>query len=257
MDGKKIFELLVQYHIDVDLPRCVKHIRDGRVMDPTDHEEPFEAPNGENSCYKGILIVSNGPTLSDELIENDLVDGRDIGSFVRVDGDQAFRNYLDEAKKQDGAHLYTGASNQMARVSELNNHSNCLEGRLDLTRVPGDFVYADGRGVQRSDLGTRTRLAIRIPSLPQFKHVEMFQIKQTGYNDLGIGKVTYFNQSGLSKEFFFQYNAEDESIEGVWREYSMRNETLTCVNEEIKLIHSLKPPEPYTQSVETPTHLAA
>ena len=239
MNGDKIFQMLVNYHIEVNLPRCLPFIQDGRVTDPVDHE-PFEAPSGENSLYKGILIVSNGPTLVDNLIEQGLAKGEDLSSFVPLPDADAFRSYLQERVKEDGAHLYDSANRRIARVYELNNQHDSLEGCLDLNRVPADFVYDDARGVSGADLGTRTRIAMRLPAIPELQTLNVFQIKQTGYGDLGFGKVTYFNKDGLQKEFFCQYNAEQDSIDGVLREYELREGQLSLVSEKIEPVCSLK-----------------
>ena len=242
MNGDKIFQMLVNYHVEVNLPRCLSSIKSGRMTDPVDHK-PFEAPSGENSLYKGILIVSNGPTLVDDLIGYGLAKREDLSPFTPLQDADAFRSYLQEEVKRDGAHLYDSANGEIARVYELNNHHSSLERCLDTNRVPADFVYDDARGVSRSDLGTRTRIAMRLPTIPELQTLNVFQIKQTGYGDLGFGKVTYFNKDGLQKEFFCRYNAEQESIDGVLREYELREGQLSLVSEKIEPVCSLKPSE--------------
>ncbi len=239
MNGDEIFQMLVNYHVEVNLPRCLSSIQNGRITDPVDHE-PFEAPSGENSLYKGIIIVSNGPTLVDDLIKHGLAKREDLSSFVPLRDADAFRSYIHEEVKRDGAHLYDSANGQIARVYELNNHHSSLEGCLDTNRVPADFVYDDARGVSRADLGTRTRIAIRLPAIPELQTLNVFQIKQTGYGDLGLGKVTYFNNEGLQKEFFCRYNAEQEGIDGVLREYELKEGQLTLAVERVEPVCSLR-----------------
>lgn len=207
-----IFDWLVAFHIERNLLQCLPYIKEGRVL----HHSGLPFIEGdENTYYPGLLVVAHPFATAPPL----LADAEDVEPFVDVPSQQAFFAYLEQHGKKDGAHFLDPESKKMARVFELNNTplrglpwGNVLESKL-----PKDFVHADGRDLGRADLGTKTRLAIKLPM--KYPTLEVFQVKQSAFGEFGMGKVTHFTKEGLTKEFFFTFNPEEQNIEGVYRTY--------------------------------------
>ena len=115
-------------------------------------------------------------------------------------------HYLGNQENADGAYIFDGVNNQMAKTFELNNSPENtprdMRRKKDLVKyLPPNFLSEDA-SVRLGNIGTKTRLAIRIPHA--YDNTEAFQIKQSAYGPLGIGKVTHFTRDGLAQEFFFR-----------------------------------------------------
>lgn len=206
-----IFNWLVKYHCDKNLEKCLPFIENGRVRSP-DSSNLREGLD-ENEIYPGVLVVCNGDTLLETLMKDEIVDPNDIDGFVEVKGWQDFIKYLGSRENNDGAYIFDSKNSRITRAYELNNHPKTLKGRYRLEEmVPGDFCSADGSVSPRSNLGTKTRLAIKLPQA--YPNITTFQIKRTPYGDFGMGKVTYFDKDGLRKEFFLTSHEE-----GIYRSY--------------------------------------
>ena len=205
-----IFDWLVTYHIERNLFRCLPYLQEGRVV----HHNGLPYMEGdENTHYSGLLIVAHPLATA----PSQLADAEDVEQFEPVLDKAAFFSYLERVGKKDGAHFFDPQSKRVARVFELNNVplKGLPWGQVLSTKLPKNFVYNDGRGVARADLGTKTRLAIKLPM--KYPGLEIFQVKQSAYGRFGVGKVTHFTQEGLTKEFFFDFNGQN--IEGVYRTY--------------------------------------
>ncbi|MFC2134855.1 hypothetical protein ACFLTH_09575 [Bacteroidota bacterium] len=110
-------------------------------------------------------------------------------------------------------------------MAEIDNHGKLpnLEGR-----IPNDFIHEkETETPTRLDLGTKTRLAIKIPSMHE--GISAYQVKLTAYGPLGLGKVTHFDYEGLQREFFFRQ--DKLGIKGVVRKYNHINKTIKLKSE--------------------------
>ncbi|MBU1112100.1 MAG: hypothetical protein ABIG93_05415 [archaeon] len=216
MDTKRLFDSLVAYHCEKNLPACLRSIENGQLNNLDG--EPFKEGEDEVYNYKGLLVISNGPTLVDKLIENNLARPKDVGTFTGMDSKEDLFAYIAGPGRKDGAHLYDGENQRIARVYKINNtrSQDVSEGTL-IGRLSPDFVHADGSSFDGGDIGLKTRLAIELPM--DYPSLEALQIKQTAYGHVRMGKVTHFDQYGLLREFFFDYETESRTIVGVRREY--------------------------------------
>jgi len=259
MDTKRLFDLLVEHHCKNNLPDCLPAIRDGQVR-CFPSWEPFIEGEGEVPYYPGLLVISNGPTLVDKLIDNGLAKRDNIEKFSSMSDDEEFFDYINGPGRKDGVHLYDGQNQRITRVHEINNTS-LQDSSTDtlLDRLPPDFVYADGSNFSGGDIGTKTRLAIKLPM--NYPSLEALQVKQTAYGRPGLGKITHFDQYGLLREFFFDYDAETETIVGVRREYLrgdlVAEDGMNYVEERIPIHQEHQKPPRHEVRYETVTEPAA
>ena len=216
MDGDQIFEMLVQYQIQRGIDGCKNHTRDGRVINPKTNK-PFVEGGKENTLQPGLLIISNGDTLVDKLVDGGLANPSHIERFTEATDQNGFFEYLDRHGDEDGVHLYDGVNERIARVYLINNSPlQGLPPETLMNRLPSDFVYADGSPFSRGKIGTKTALAVELPI--KFPTLSCHQIKQTPYALPGMGKVTYFNKGGLVSEFFLDLDSNQRLV-GVRRHY--------------------------------------
>jgi|SRR3989344_2561038 len=238
-----IFDTLLRYHSERNLAKCLPYIKDGVILSPANHYKPVEE-GLENKEYDGILILKNGDTLIKKLVDDNLIDKRDVDTSKNVNTIDNFFNFLENRKDEDGVYVYESSKKLIMRVSKITYPGREIEGK-----IPLDFIYFNGANFSREDdiwvelrhrLGTKTRLAIELTQ--HYQDIEAFQIKRSSYTQLGMGKVTHFNKNGLNREFFFMVpkNPElhqDEFIDpehkiiGVYREYGKDNGNLICLNQ--------------------------
>lgn len=237
-----LFPLLQEYHIQKNLPACLPYVQEGVLVDPA--QGPLKEGLDENKLYPGLLIVANGDKLPGDLVSDKIVlDNLEeiIYNPQPISTADSFFDYL-EKQEGDGAHVFNGFKKEMTRVYQLNNNPESLsvEDRAKwLSRIPSNFVFTDGTPTFRKHIGTRTFLADILPLA--YKNVDTFQIKQTAYTSLGLGKVTHFNRQGLVEEFFFNYApnhhgnflAPVQKIIGVYRRYSPQDDRPLCVEEKV------------------------
>lgn len=248
-----IFPLLVEYHYQRNLVEiCKPLIKDGKVVvDGNQLQEGSDA----NVPYHGFLFLVDGPeifnTIVSENIINDVTDiqGR-LETITKKYEDSTplltrdeFFGYLrrEEHDGEDGAYILNSETGKVVRVSELSNSHSLPQGFSLMDRIPKDFVYKDGRKTSPDKIGTKTRIAIKIPVAmkQKGKEVHTYQIKRTPYTDFGMGKVTHFDYNGLNQEFFFVY--ENGKILGVYKKYSRReNGLLYKSSQEIRELDKLQ-----------------
>jgi hypothetical protein len=217
----QIFGWLVEYHCQRNLASCEQFMDEGVVVSPST-KKPLREGLDENELYKGLLIIANGDTLLEKLVDNGILSEENIDEFHNVGDKSAFFKYLDSRKNGDGAFIYDTIHGKIARVYELNNNPVYTKNGL-ADRLPSDFIHYTGEAIHARDIGTKTRLAIKLPQV--LDNIETFQIKRTAYTEVGMGKVTHFTKEGLKEEFFFAPNENKflsggSDIKGMYREYS-------------------------------------
>lgn len=206
VDGN-VFQWLVEYHCQVNLPAALRsaglpRIRDGVALDV----QGMHVPEGqENENYQGFLIIANGTTLAERLFQDRVVTDNEVEGFELVDSKERFFSYLSKQVGKDGSYVFDGVGRRITRVYELNNNPPYL-GRLLLAEMlPPDYITYDGSiPPEPRNLGNKTRLAIKLPQA--YDDVDAYQVKRSGYTSLGIGKVAHFTREGLAEEFFFMYD---------------------------------------------------
>ena len=216
MEQIDIFKWLVRYHHERNLETCMPYLgADGVIRPPANRGLPVKEGR-ENKEYDGILIFKNGNTLVDRLINDKLVDARDVSVPMDVGTIDKLFTFLDEREDEDGVFVYESARGQMTRISkvrDINTQTKQLK-----SSVPGNFIYSQGESGEqelREMMGTKTRLAIELPQF--YSDINAYQIKRSAYTPLGMGKVTHFDKDGLSQEFHMEYTPE--GIIGVTKRY--------------------------------------
>jgi len=219
-----IFELLVRYHIERNLPKQLEYMRDGRILD--DRGRPF-IQGRENKWSQGVLLIADGATLASRLMEDHVILDEEDPEFEQLSDPAGFSDYLTTNRWRDGAYILNADGGKIAHVSQFNNNPGSERRKPLRELLPVDFVQSAATYLDRRLVGTRTRVAA---VLPQMYPVEAFQIKQSAYGELGIGVVTRFTKDGLAESFHFQYDAvqgpyvhADHPIVGVHRIYGLVN----------------------------------
>lgn len=230
-----IFNILLKYHGEKNLAKCAPYIKDGVIYSPANHYKPIKEGK-ENKEYAGITIFKNGDTLLNKLKERRYVNPKAIDEFEDISTLEKFFDFLDSKNsegddgEEDGVYIFESKNKKIARVSKI----YCPESPIE-NKIPLDFIYFNGMNGSVNPwnelyrkLGNKTRLAIDLTHL--YNDVEAYQIKRSGYTQLGMGKVTHFNKNGLSEEFFFMHNPEqnlfiypEQKIIGVYRSYNNKN----------------------------------
>ena len=228
-----IFPWLVEYHYKQNLLRtCMPLIRDGKIYI---HEKPLAEGSDNNVPYHGFLFFVDGLSILDGLVAegviNDIKDGSrtlesliaDYNSSKPLLSSEQFSNYLEQEQKvgEDGTYIFNSVTGKVVRVNELNNNAKLPVDFSLMEKIPKDFVYSDGRNHSNS-IGTKTRLAIKIPAF--MENIHAYQIKRSPYGNkstgIGMGKVTHFDKNGLKEEFFFGNTGAN--IIGFYRHYVIR-----------------------------------
>lgn len=228
MQGR-IFRWLVEYHCTVNLVKCLKHMKDGKVIDRDGL--PYSECYDENEVYKGLLLIASKDEMLSKLSEEDLIQDEEPDGFVELGGKESFFDYIKKQRSSDGAYLFDSKNSVITRVAALNNNHHKLSQNFPLySMIPKDFVSYTESLTNVRNIGLKTRLAIKLPHV--FDDLDTYQIKKSAYTDLGLGKVTHFNQDGLVEEFFLMQNNavngpfvfEEQGIVGVYRKYAKDND---------------------------------
>ena len=219
-----IFNWLINYHYYINLKLCLPYIENGRLIQQGRH---LDECDDEVEAYKGVLIVADGSTLINRL-EHDRVihDNPADLEFTTIASMGDLFRYLANQKNSDGAYLFNKESGKITRVCEINNSMPNMPDESSMHRmIPDDFVSFDKKIMSYRNIGTKTRLAIKIPHA--YDDSETYQIKRSSYGKLGMGKVTHFNKQGLVEEFFFNLDimatnstSQMSKISGMHRKYN-------------------------------------
>ena len=227
-----LFELLMVHHFQYNLSKCLDYIEDDKIRSPANKYKPVKEGE-ENKEYLGKIILSNGHKLLKTLEKQGLVDKRDIGQPIQIKTIGDFLNFLESSGKEDGAYIYESKSDSIYRVSKIKElaegrFSNLLD-RAGLSKLgqflgihdkspnlvdilPSDFVHYGGiegkysheelESMVRGKVGTRTRLSLDVPRRVSSLEVHGYIEKQSGYTELGFGKVIHTDKYGLVEEGF-------------------------------------------------------
>jgi len=219
MEIKQLFGWLAQYHLDANIRPNLPYIRNGRYIKPRGnlHEtgEPIETGE-ENPYTKGALILADGDNLVQRLKEERIILDLFAPLFTPAGNYDLFASYLSSKNKRDGAFVYDGSNETMARVSRYSNHTSDLMQRTreNFARyIPANFINEEASIMNYDDdVGTKTDLAMVLPvsHTKDGSLVHAYQIKATVHNQLGFGKVAHFGPDGLVEEFFCKSDPKGE-----------------------------------------------
>ncbi|HLD43075.1 MAG TPA: hypothetical protein VJB08_03770 [Candidatus Nanoarchaeia archaeon] len=245
MEPRNIFQDMVEYHVTNNLEACLGFIEDGKIISP-EKKRPYRPGLDENHIYAGFLLVSDGNRLLDALVKDKRVtpSPEHMSEFQSLDGkDGSLFEYFDSLANTDGVFIYDSLDDKVARVYEMGNEdkkssfetaksylaslAGCKSAKSTIKEdLPADFCSYDGSVPLQGNIGTKTRLAIKLPKIYGGINAQAFQIKHTPYTDFGMGKVTHFGKDGLKEEFFLMHersaiNPENpHGIIGVYRQYA-------------------------------------
>ncbi|MBS3122127.1 hypothetical protein J4434_04545 [Candidatus Woesearchaeota archaeon] len=226
-----LFPWLVYMHYQ-NLMDCMPFIADGSLRD----RKGLPIKEGrEADVYSGVLILANGTTLIDRLQLDGVVEDKILGAFTPLSSRRDFMDYIKRKQEDssDGAYVVDSHRERMVYVSEFNS-------RIPINisdYVPQDFFYYESGLPEETNIGLKTKVAIRLPL--RYDNVDTYQIKRSAYTKLGLGKVTHFNMQGLAEEFFFKvepncdgpFVVPEQPIVGVYRTYERKDGALICTEE--------------------------
>lgn len=229
-----IFEDLIKYHCTTNLAACRPYIKDGQILD--NESKPLQEGSDLKTPHEGLLILRNGSTLLDKLVNSGRVHTADIDAPVKLNTEEDFYDFLTFREENDGVYVYESQLNQMRRVGYIVPPNGAS---ID-DSLPSDFVYQAGcdSATQRLKLGTKTRIALELTAEEGAK-IQAFQIKRSSFGHLGMGKVTHINEQGLAREFYLEHQPdytghfidEEQGIVGIYKTYRKENGPLELAEE--------------------------
>ncbi len=225
MGNEKLFGWLMKYQIRHNLNACLEEIPHWKGSLRKRHATQ-ETPSYD---YTGFLLFANGDTLVDELREQHVIQDSKKPTFIPAGTMEKFFEYFDEFNGADGAFVYDGKHGSLARINEL---TNALPSPDYSSVLPRNFVDDSQRYIPTEDnIGTKTKVALKV-SQAYPENVDVFQIKKTIYNSLGMGTVTHY-KAGYLREMFYlteapenytgQFIDQENKIVGVYLSYRMDN----------------------------------
>ncbi|MBU0615156.1 MAG: hypothetical protein KJ601_03620 [Nanoarchaeota archaeon] len=234
-----LFNRLVRYHIERNLPLYIGSIEEG-VSSLIDMDEDIGYDYNAHPRSKRLLLVTNGDTLVEKLRKDQVMTDSKDPVFTDVPDYDGFAAFFDKTKG-DGSYVYHKRAQRVGRVRELNTNPPGLVENLDnlIAMLPEDFVAYDG-SVPTEEVGNKTRLAFKIPyAHPEF---ETYQIKGTVHSPLGLGIVTHFTKESMEM-FYFEHDPmhtgdfvdPEKKIVGVYRRYQREGDNL--VLKEMKTVN--------------------
>lgn len=204
MEKGDLFWWLVDYHSTVNLQESLPKIKNGAL---DDKGGKYKEGTDKGCPYDGVLIIANGSTLADRLVEDKVIHHKP-NEFLGIPSKNNLFDYLNQQSGEDGSYIYDSHRERIANVMEFNNSPPNLSTDFDIySMIPSDFTSADG-SKPLDTIGTKTRLAIKMPQA--YQNTEAFQIKRSRYGTLGMGKVTHFSDQGLVEEFLFTYDPSSD-----------------------------------------------
>jgi hypothetical protein len=210
----EVFDLIVREYVNNDW---------NKFKNSYDFNNNTQKIGEENKKFSGLLMLVNGPTLTDDLIKQKVVIRKDVGEPNYIDNNKELVEVINKYKEKDGALLFNKEEGKV-------NHTKWLR-NADLDRmiedyVPEDFLAYD-KSICCSDIGNRTYMALLAPQIHDCKS---YLIKQSTYVPQGMNKIASFDKNGIAKEFFIapreyfpQYEAFDEekNVVAIYRHYMM------------------------------------
>lgn len=225
MENRTIDDFLfgwhVKEHVERDWPKVRPYVEEGMLRSVSGKK--VTVGKYENEYYGGTLVLANGETLAQKLIDDEVVLDESLESPVKVESIDDLGKYYDMTRDEDGAHIFDRHNKQVYHIGILNNGRRVKYMHL----LPEDFVSPEGQGYTK--IGTKTHAATVLPQL--YENAESYQIKKTAATPLGTGKVTHFDREGLAHEFFLAYMPgykgdfidAEKKVVGVLRVYDRTN----------------------------------
>lgn len=244
INSSQFFEWMVQHHIDTNLPKCLSSLELTAIQGRVDQFK-------ENKSYDGALFVADGEGLIERMVSDDNAWGVEE-ERTEIRSQEDLSTYLNTLQYVDGGHIFDSVRRLATRAAKFPDPRNLPKGfdpyknpQILSRLLPKDFNSEDGR-VPLNKIGTRGLVFVEIPLVYPEAHV--FEIKQSSYGELGIGKVVHVDKTGLVEEFFFRPNKNplqntldpSNAIQGVYRRYAGQDKNVRT--EEVKTLHPVYSP---------------
>ena len=142
-----------------------------------------------------------------EVIAKLLHDGEGDGAYIVYRSDEKPGKYKVSTKR----HLMARHRSDVVRTIREDRPEESVKGIHDVFRLylPSDFVHFSDIKLDVDHIGSRTETALNVPIY--LGGGKVYSLKQTVYNNGGVGKVCLFTRDGLSAEFFLGKADELES----------------------------------------------
>ncbi len=249
IQSSQFFQWMVEHHVNTNLPKCLPYLERERMEDMEGAHR-----HRENKHYDGVVVVADGEGLIERMVEEGNAWGVREGR-TSIQNAEDLSNYLSGLSNPDGGHIYDSSRRVITGVRKLRDPRNLPEGfdpyNLEMLSrlLPKDFFSGDG-SIPLTEIGTRGLVAVEMPLVYPQAHV--FEVKQTRYGELGIGKVIHVDKNGLAEEFFFIPRGSElkdtldpiNAIQGIYRKYARRGGRIVKVEEEARNIHPAYEPVP-------------
>ncbi len=221
MTGQSLFGRVIEYHVIHNLSNVLENeiIEEGKLYFQK-KKERIPVKVGEEQKlegYNGFLLLSNGEDIIDHLRKAGviLLDGKN--SFVSLKDENDLFSYLNKNAKEEGIFIYDSASKEITR-EKLDSKYN-LEGMISAQMFPDEFLSEDGyvplldengksRVGCRSSLGAQTSKGFN-DSDGNHHAIDGYHIKNTSYNELGLGPVVHYSKNRIGM-FYFKYAPESK-----------------------------------------------
>jgi hypothetical protein len=172
-------------------------------------------------------------------------------NYQKVDDITDFFNYVSGLEREDGAIVYDRRSKAYSLINKVDENAAAVR-KIEVgleNLLPGNFITEDRSkplvNDGRSNIGCRTQAAFKTTrgfegDDGQYRHIYAILIKQTAYNPLGLGTLSYITDDSLDMFSFrhipdknTEYIAPEQKIAGVHKIYELKNGLYTQASEDI------------------------
>jgi hypothetical protein len=251
---QELFESAVRYHIG-NLSRGLRseYVKDGIMyFRGEDHLDTAVPVGEENSQHwnRGLLFFFNGSDVVSNMKKVGMIPSDTPQNYERMWDICSFLEGTSSLKKKDGAIIYdrNAKAYTKAKVNENAPAVRKIEGGLE-SILPVNFVAEDcSKSIidsEGTNVGCRTQAAFKATrgfdgADGNYHHLYSILIKQTAYNPLGLGTVSYITDDSLDMFSFrhmpgkdMQYIALLYEIAGVHKSYQLSNKRFRQTGEDI------------------------
>jgi hypothetical protein len=255
-----LFESAVRFHIK-NLNRGVscENVKDGVMyFRGEDHKEIPVQAGDENGQHwnEGLLFFFNGTDIVSQMRKVGMIPKGSWQNYKKVDDIPDFFKYVSDLEREDGVIVYDRLSKAYSHINKVDENAaavRSIEGGLERL-LPANFITEDCSKPLfeegKSNIGCRTQAAFKTTrgfdgSDREYRHVYALLIKQTAYNKLGLGTMSYITDDTLDM-FSFRHIAAGNSkyidnknkIAGVHKKYELRNGVYTQMAEDLVHINA-------------------
>jgi hypothetical protein len=251
---QELFESAVKFHIgNLERGLSCENIKDGRMYFRGEDHTDQPVPVGEENCQHwnhGLLFFFNGSDVVSHMKKVGIIPADTPNNYERMWDIGPFLTSMSGLKKKDGAIIYDRLSRAYtkAKINENASAVRGLEGGLE-SMLPVNFISEDYsvplRDNYGSNIGCRTQAAFKATrgfdgADRKYHHLYAILIKQTAYNPLGLGTVSYITDDSLDMFSLrhmpgkdSQYIIPSQDIAGVHKSYQLSQGRFRQMGEDI------------------------